>query len=90
MLIPNTMTTTMANKTLNLQRSAQTVVRPSTVSSFARPLAARPSYSVRCRAAKQHEELDSDSYQVCAPWICYSWVGIAVCMQCDTMKLFVT
>ncbi len=76
------MTTTMANKTMNLQRSAQTVVRPSTVSSFVKPLAARPSYSVRCRAAKQHEDLDSDSYQVCAFWICRSWANIAVCMPC--------
>ena len=58
------MSTTMTSKTLNLQRSAQTVIRPSTVSSFARPLAARPGYSVACRAAKQHEDLDSDSYQV--------------------------
>ena len=62
------MTTTMTSKTLNLQRSAQTVVRPSSVSSFARPLAARPSYSVSVRAeAGKHESLDSDSYQVCSP-----------------------
>ena len=66
-LIQKTMTTTMMSKTVNMQRSAQTVLRPSTVSSFARPLAARPSYSsavVRAEHGK-HENLDSDSYQVC-------------------------
>ena len=58
------MTTTISN-TLNLQRSVQTVLRPSAISSIARPMAARPSYSVLCRAEHgKHEDLDSDSYQV--------------------------
>jgi hypothetical protein len=50
---------------MNLQRSMQTVLRPSAISSIARPMAARPSYSVRVRAEHgKHEDLDSDSYQV--------------------------
>ena len=65
------MTTTMTN-TVNLQRSVQTLLRPSVISGIARPLAARPAYSVVCRAEHgKHENLDSDSYQVrqCAGFV---------------------